>query len=146
VFSVKGIGTSGVPWVTRSRKAPVLLLKTHTAKEAIYSRLNLTEEGPGYLHFPVGYDLEYFRQLVSEKVVTRFRFGNAYKAFQEHGRNEALDARVYAMAALDQLRPNYAKLAENMKLSSRDNVDAKKPDAIIRPNQHRRGFVKGWRR
>jgi phage terminase large subunit GpA-like protein len=147
VFAVKGIGTNGVPWVTRSRKAPVLLLKTHTAKEAIYSRLNLTEPGPGYQHFPIGYDLEYFRQLVSERVVTRFRFGNAYHAFEEHGRNEALDARVYAMAALELLRPNYAALERNLALTAQESRPNNAQAQSARPvQQPRRGLVRNWKR
>src|SRR5437773_4790652 len=51
VFATKGQGLSGAPWVTRSRRQAILLLKANTAKEAIYSRLNLEQTGPG-LHSP----------------------------------------------------------------------------------------------
>ncbi len=51
VFATKGQGLHGAPWVTRSRRQAILLLKANTAKEAIYSRLNLEQTGPG-LHSP----------------------------------------------------------------------------------------------
>src|SRR5205823_2720634 len=102
------------------------------------------------MHFPLTYDLEFFRQLTSERVVTRFRFGQPYKMFEQHGRNEALDARVYAMAALEMLRPNYAKLAENLKLAAVKNENAaveSKPPMIRRPQRSiGQGLVRNWRR
>jgi len=114
VFATKGIGTSGVPWVSRSRKQPIFLLRVNTAKEAIYSRLNLEEFGPGYIHVPLSVDLAFVGQMVSERVVTRFRFGMPVKTFEEHGRNEALDILVGSLAMLDILRPNYNKLSQNL--------------------------------
>ncbi len=144
VFAVKGVGTNGVPWVTRSKKLPVLLLKVNAAKEAVYSRLNLEEPGPGYLHFNKRFDLEFFRQLTSERVVTKFRFGHPYKTFEPHGRNEALDARVYAMAALDLIRPNYAKLAENLKAAVDLEKNPPQPEQKKAPAMRRGGFGSGW--
>src|SRR4030095_2182195 len=101
VFATKGVGTSGVPWVQRSRKQPIFLLRVNTAKEAIYSRANLEEFGPGYMHFNKRFDLEFFRQLFSEKVVTRFKFGNPYRTFEQHGHNEALDIMVGCLGMLE---------------------------------------------
>lgn len=148
VFATKGRGTSGVPWVQRSRKQPIYLLQVNTAKEAIYSRANLEQFGPGYMHFNKRFDLEFFRQLFSERVVTKFKFGNPYRTFEEHGRNEALDIMVGCMALLEILRPNYAKLAENIKLSvkSKDGEPPKQPPPIQRRPRLMTGIVQGWRR
>ena len=148
VFATKGVGTSGVPWVQRSRKQPIFLLRVNTAKEAIYSRANLEEPGPGYLHFNKRFDLEFFRQLFSERVVTKFKFGNPYKTFEEHGRNEALDIMVGALAMLDILRPNYAKIAENIKLAQKTDIDQQstpKPKPRIR-QRPMSGLVESWKR
>lgn len=57
---------------------------------------------PGYCHFPVreGYDAEYFAQLTAEKVVIRYSKGRGVRTWvKKRARNEALDCRVYAMAA-----------------------------------------------
>jgi phage terminase large subunit GpA-like protein len=48
-------------------------------------------------------DAEYFRQLTSERVVTRFERGRPIRSWQprrDGERNEALDTFVYATAAL----------------------------------------------
>jgi len=76
-------------------------------KGELYGRLRLTrgEDGkypPGYCHFPDGYDPEYFKMLTSEELVT----GTNRKGYETRewrktrARNEALDCRVYATAAL----------------------------------------------
>jgi phage terminase large subunit GpA-like protein len=56
----------------------------------------------GYCHFPVGeqYGDEYFRQLCAEQLVTHRKHGRSRTEFISlRPRNEALDCRVYAMAA-----------------------------------------------
>lgn len=114
VFSVRGVGYSGIPWVTRSKTQKIALVKVNVAKEAIYARLNLVDHGPGYMHTPTTYTLEWFQQLTSKRLVTHYKFGVPYKIFEAQGRNEALDARVYAMAAVEILRPNYRKIARGL--------------------------------
>ena len=73
-----------------------------TAKDAIYSKVKVEAPGPGYCHFPDAYQREYFEQLTSEEVRTRFVRGHPVRYwFKPSGvRNEALDRRVYALAAL----------------------------------------------
>jgi len=73
-----------------------------TAKDAIYSKLKVTTSGPGYCHFPIGYQPEFFNQLTSKEVRTRFVRGHPLRYwFKPSGkRNEVLDRRVYALAAL----------------------------------------------
>ncbi|KJV81250.1 phage terminase large subunit family protein [Rickettsia hoogstraalii str. RCCE3] len=81
---------------------------TDTAKEMIYSRLKITELGAGYCHFPVKYDEQYFKQLTAEKCVTRYHKGFPVRKWEKPSgkRNEALDCRVYATAALHILNPD----------------------------------------
>jgi len=73
-----------------------------SAKEAIYSSLRVAAHGPGYSHFPVSYELDFFTQLTSEEVRTRYKNGKQIRYwFKPAGvRNEALDRRAYALAAL----------------------------------------------
>jgi phage terminase large subunit GpA-like protein len=88
-----------------SRKLPgsnVWTIGVDTAKDAIYPKLKVETPGPGYCHFPIAYQQEFFNQLTSEEVRTRFVRGHPVRYwFKPSGkRNEALDRRVYALAAL----------------------------------------------
>jgi phage terminase large subunit GpA-like protein len=113
VWAIKGRGGPGVPlWPRRPSRAnkvrekvPVYLVGVDGAKEAIYARLKLVEPGPGYCHFPAGRDPEYFAQLTAERQVTRYVKGRATREWRlaVGARNEALDCRVYATAALQGL-------------------------------------------
>ena len=71
-----------------------------TAKSTIYSRLKITEPGPGYYHFPIGIEDAYYIQLSSEKLITRYSKGFPKMEWTLVGaNNEALDCEVYAYAA-----------------------------------------------
>lgn len=71
------------------------------------------------MHFPegYGYDLDHFRQLTIEKRKKRYTYGQEYTIFEKEkssDRNEALDLRVYALAALHVIGPiNWASLAKS---------------------------------
>jgi phage terminase large subunit GpA-like protein len=107
-FAVKGARGYTPQWVKRSgrRDANLLILYVDGPKERLYSSLNTVfEHGPSYQHFPsnpsAGYDEEYMRQLTSEKMV---KAKTAPYFVQIHSRpNHALDARIYALAALESL-------------------------------------------
>ena len=116
VYGIKGSSIPGKPIVTapgKNSKASVALymVGTDTAKESIFHRLEIDEPGPGYCHFPKGYDQEYFKQLTSEKSV--LRKGVKVWIKKSEGRsNEALDLRVYNLAALAIAAPPLEKLCE----------------------------------
>jgi phage terminase large subunit GpA-like protein len=115
VIAVKGVGAGGMPWIVGSKtRSRLKLLKVDTQKELIYSRSKLIDHGPGYMHLPMSYTLEWFQQLTSERMTTRWKSGIPERHFVQDGRNEALDARVYAMAGIEILRPNYRKLAQRL--------------------------------
>jgi phage terminase large subunit GpA-like protein len=75
---------------------------TQAVKNLIDSRLRgITKHGAGYLHFPLGYDIEYFKQVVAEKREWR-RDATGHKALwwiKGAQRNEAWDLLVYGYAA-----------------------------------------------
>ena len=116
---------------------------TDTAKELIFARLKITDEGAGYCHFPIERSEEYFRMLTSEKKVTRYFKGRPRREWVKvRQRNEALDCRVYALAALQLMGlnlDNLAKQAQNM-VSSRRNPPKRRGN-LARPNN----FVLGYK-
>ena len=154
IWAVKGRGGMGVPiWPRRPSRnnkgrVPLFLVGVDAAKEAIYSRLRLEIPGPGFFHFPIDRDAEYFRQLCSEYVVTRYHKGRPIREWrkQPSARNEALDTRVYAMAALQglismglMLNRDAAKMAESpMKTGA--------PDVTVTPKRkpQRRTIASPW--
>lgn len=112
VFPVKGIAGAGKPIAGRPSKAnsgqvPLYPVGVDTAKDALFSRLRITDHGPGFQHFTAEHDEEYFLQLCAEKKTTRFVKGFPVPSWTKtRARNEALDMRVYAMAAYNILNPN----------------------------------------
>ncbi|MBF0175180.1 MAG: phage terminase large subunit family protein, partial [Magnetococcales bacterium] len=108
VWGIKGIGGMGKPlWPLRASRnnkgrIPLFIIGVDAAKESIYARLRIKTPGPGYCHFPKDRDAEWFRQLTSEKVATRYVKGRPIREWKkpDSARNEALDCRVYAVAAL----------------------------------------------
>ena len=121
VFAIKGIGGEGKPIAGKpSRnnigKINLFPVGTDTAKELIFARLKITEEGAGYCHFPFTHNEEYFRMLTSEKKVTKYYKGRPKREWVKvRQRNEALDCRVYAMAALELMGLNIEHLAKQGK-------------------------------
>lgn len=126
VFAIKGRGGAGLPIIgapnrkrTGKVKRPVdvHIVGVDSAKMTVLNRFKLDTPGPGFCHFPVGRDPEWFRQLCAEKLVTRFVKGFPVREFHKVGgaRNEALDCRVYAFAALVLAAPQWEKLAFRMK-------------------------------
>lgn len=115
-FAVKGVSGFDKPLVEDDRKrarrlrnrrkvggSPVQLIGVDQGKVIIHSRLRIMAPGPGYIHFSgdAGCDDEYFAQLAAEKLIVKHRLGRATQEWhQVRPRNEALDAMVYALAAL----------------------------------------------
>lgn len=79
------------------------MINTNTGKEAIMHSTTVEQPGPRYMHYPRdyrrGYDMHYFRGLISEKLVFHRRGGNSVIAWEKiYERNEPLDCRDYALA------------------------------------------------
>lgn len=128
VFACRGVNRVGIqvppllpPRPSRNNKArvPFWPVGVTVAKTAVYSRLVMLPGGPRTIHFPqmdrpdgstetFGFDDQYFKQLTAEKMRTRFSHGQPYKIFEKDNnavRNEAIDIRVYSLAALHSLMP-----------------------------------------
>ena len=160
VFAIKGVGGEGKPIMGRPSKnnigkIPLYPVGVDTAKEVHFSRLKISEPGPGYCHFPKGRDSEYFRQLTAERRVVKYHRGFAKRTWQKiRTRNEALDLRVYAIAAftlmnapIDRLVHRFnAALEKAAKEGQREESVAKRNPLAqpVKPGA-RGGFANSWR-
>ncbi len=150
VYSCKGVGGPGVPLVNRPtrrgvERAALFAVGTDTAKELVYSRLSLGGKGSGFMHFPHDRPEDWFRQLTSETKVIRYRNGVPFARFENpsKSRNEALDIRVYASAALSLLRVNWEKLTKTINAPKPTEEDKEKAKAK-KKNRRRAGWVGDW--
>lgn len=127
VFAIKGKGGAEVPYYNKPTtnnpvKCPLFTLGVDTGKSILLSRLkvelvdddgNDVDHAPGYCHFPRekdrGYSEDYFKGLTSERQIMTYKRGKPVYEWRikdyEHKRNEALDCRNYATAALEIANP-----------------------------------------
>lgn len=102
-----------------------------TIKSVLYGRFKLQDPGPGYTHFHAGLPPEYFEQLVSEKKIVRYVKGfPTYEWVLKPGtRNEALDCKVMAYAALQFLFTKFRRDTFFDQLEKAIEVQKLTPDA-----------------
>lgn len=140
-FAVKGSSVPGVPLLHKYSKVklvrgvtiPLVLLGTDSGKQYVMDRLSVVEPGPKYFHFPLderenaansridetlrnrGYDEIYFKGLISETLEPRRK--NGVLVYQwvnvaKDKRNEPLDLRVYNLACMLSINPDFGRLKE----------------------------------
>lgn len=128
IFGGKGIAGWGRPVAVKptrkqtgknaSKFADLVQIGVDEAKLVIQRRLAQAKPGPGYCHFPLHdeYSADYFKQLTAERLVTRYVKGAAVREWHKNDRdrNERLDCRVYAYAALKLMQPSFKRLAERL--------------------------------
>jgi len=119
IFAIKGKGGADVKYLNNLSKnnrvkAPLFTLGVDSGKARIYHSLRAAAKGPNYCHFPMNdgagyYCDEYFRGLASEKMVLHKKQGRPVQTWEikdhKHKRNEPLDCRNYALAALTIANP-----------------------------------------
>jgi len=159
IFAIKGVGGEAKPLISRPSTNNIGRIKlfpvgVDTAKEMVYSRFKINEIGAGYCHFPEHYDIEYFRQLTAEQQVKKYHKGFLRREWQKiRPRNEALDCRIYAMAALAILNLNVNSIADRQEKASaivapQNELQVVEQNAPIRRPMRQRpkgGFVNSWR-
>lgn len=121
VFAIRGSNQTAAAFIqkpTRNnrQRAYLFTIGVDTGKSLLLQRLKIQDEGPGYCHFPKdeigkpysprGYDEKFFYGLTSEKQIITYRKGRPQfewrlKDLGRHKRNEALDCRNYATAAIE---------------------------------------------
>ena len=121
IWPVKGEGGEGKLYVRQMKSgtgykgAYGFMIGVDAGKEAILYATGIEQPGPKYMHFPIdyrcGYDLEYFRGLLSEKQVIHRRGGQNVIVWEKtYERNEPLDMRDYALAAYRYFNWNFDKI------------------------------------
>ncbi len=118
IYAIKGVAGQGRPvWPKRASRAKqggalLFAVGVDAAKDSIMARLRIAEPGPGYCHFPVGREPDYFEQFGAETKVTKKVRGFPVISWvkREGARNEAIDLRVYAFAALQALNVNWSRV------------------------------------
>lgn len=120
IFSIKGRGGVGVPFINNPTKsntegAMLFTLGVDAGKSLVMSRLKIEDEGAGYVHYPrqaeCGFNENFFQQLTAEVCEKKFERGKlsvSWKKIRE--RNETLDCFVYASAACEIVNPNFEYL------------------------------------
>lgn len=141
IFPTKGRFGWGQGYIKRPRKRNeqgvwFFLVYVDEIKSKIYSYLSINEPGPGYCHFPNVelYNVDHFKAMTSEKLVTKRQNGRATLSWElpQGKRNEQLDCRCYSIAALNILNPNFELLGEkgpliiqNQKIKRRARIHSK---------------------
>lgn len=124
-FPIKGASVHGVPIIhkyskvatERNHTIPLVMVGTESGKQYVYDRLNIEKPGRKYFHFPLGeergYDRVYFKGLISEKRVPHKKNGKIiyyWEPVTKDIRNEPLDIRVYNLACLKSINPDFEAL------------------------------------
>lgn len=112
IFAVQGASASlggVIAKQTRagSRRLKLWMVDTGKAKDVLLPRLAIEPGGRGSAHFPMHYAREYFLGLTAEEKKTR---GDKTAWTKIRERNEPVDTRVYAFAAMKLLSPAWGQI------------------------------------
>lgn len=154
VFAIKGVGGDGIPFTRPPSKVKIVVdgkaigqawlysLGVDAGKATIMANLKVQEAGPKFCHFPIeeerGYDQAFFNGLLSEKLVMKIVRGRSRWAWEKlkwHARNESLDCRNYALAALRVLDPDMDAVERRLR-----GLEEMKQEKSAEPKR-RRGVV-----
>ena len=138
VFNCKGsshdskqlitLNRSRQPKLTRMGKIYIqpIIIGTNEAKKTLFSWMEITEPGPGFMHWHEGYSYDYFKMLTAEKMDTQYKRGGfpsiIFKPKFEGIRNEALDIRVGNYAMVKLLNPDFKRIAAGLTPVSGEEV------------------------
>ncbi len=112
VFGVKGRSEYGRPlWPETSASKRLKLsgrvnlwtIGVDAGKDQVMARLSIAEPGPGYCHFPITRQAEYFKGLTAEQCRVVRRAGIDRRVWEDKVKgapNEPFDLRVYGYAAV----------------------------------------------
>lgn len=159
-YAVKGVEGENKPAVSvmSKPKAPgpkpprMFQIGVDALKSQTYGALSTEKPGPNYVHFPTGLDGEYYSQLTAERREIKYVRGFKRYVWQKmRRRNEALDCRVYAHAALYILNPVWAAIKNDKKQKDKkQDLGVKEESSLKRPKKQRTrfrksGFTNSWR-
>lgn len=142
VFAIKGANKADTPYTAPPKKVDITrhgrtvgkawlyMIGVDAGKEHIMSGLKVEKEGARRSHFPSnperGYDSLFYSGLLSERMT--YKNGRwRWEKLPGHERNEALDCRNYANAALKVLHPNLDDLKQKLEGLATKPENKKKP-------------------
>lgn len=150
-MAIKGSSLAGHPQIGRPsdkdytyhgetipRSVQLWPVGSSTLKSTLYGRLKIETPGPRYIHFPLGLPDDFYKQITSEKHITRYDKNGIPKrewVLPRGSRNEGLDAMNYARAAAVRSgleRINWDKLSSILNLRAAQ----KNTDGQVSPNTH----------
>lgn len=126
LFGIKGLPGWGRPIVEKmlrkqsgknARKVDLFGVGVDEAKLVVMRRLAVEKPGPGYCHVPKRDGLtEWCKGITSEKLLLRYVKGHPVREWHkpDKARNEPLDCRAYALAALKIMQPPIRRLKEKL--------------------------------
>lgn len=157
VFPIKGANRSDAPYISPPKQQPyntaagktgkvwLYMVGVDSGKEHIYSGLKVREPGARMSHFPrereKGYDNLFYSGLLSEHMVLNSKGQWIWEKLPGHERNEALDCRNYANAALSYLKPNMDLLKQKLAGVS---VQEEKPRVKPKTKRPRKRTYEDW--
>jgi phage terminase large subunit GpA-like protein len=165
IFGTKGVGGWGRPIVTapsrkqsgrNKRKVDLFIVGADEAKLTVMRRLAVESPGPGYCHIPADRGMEWCQQLTAEKLVTKYVKGFPVRSWhQVRPRNEALDCRVYALAALKIANPSFKRAAERLRVDADNGEEIAPEETTLQMGQstpkkakkvarRRGGWIRNW--
>lgn len=140
-YAIQGANTKQsllvIPRKNRLYKMTLHSVSTDVAKDTLFARMRLKEPGARYMHYPEGNGYEkktdgYFDQLTAEESRITYSHGYPEKHYEKvRERNEALDIRVYFLAAVDILRPAVSVIRQEIKRKLQ--AGKTEPRQIIKP-------------
>ena len=147
IWPIKGEKGEGKPECRPMKRSQgdgaKFMLGVDEGKAGIMYEAALEEPGPNYMHFPIdyraGYDMEYFKGLISERLEIHRRGGQAVAVWEQfYERNEPLDCRNYARAAyryfnwrFDDLERLVNGIEEPKKINTRQEETKRKNKRVV---------------
>lgn len=171
VLATKGMSTAGRAVLGKPSKQDVNIRKqtikrgvdlwpvgSDTAKSVVHGRMKLeTKTGAGVMHWPLGLDADYWKQLTAERQVTKLINGFPKRVWvkKDSDYNEDLDCEVLSLVALEYVKTRHnratfyqqmdARLAQAVTntVKSEENTENVSPPEEFVPG---RVNLSGWRR
>lgn len=130
VWAIKGEPGEGKEYchpMKRSGDTVKFMIGVDDGKGGIMYEAGVKEPGPSYMHFPIdyraGYDREYFKGLISERMIIKRRNGQSIVTWEKfYERNEPLDCRNYARAAYRYFHWPFNRIERALKGEDADQI------------------------
>ncbi|MDO4620024.1 MAG: phage terminase large subunit family protein, partial [Lachnospiraceae bacterium] len=147
IWPIKGEGGAGKQYCRPMKRTAgknegmKFIISVDAGKEGIMYEAQIAEPGPGYMHFPMdyraGYDMGYFKGLISEQMVMHRRNGQSVIAWEKiYERNEPLDCRNYARAAYRYFNWNFDALERALSGEEQSSVIPSKAERKKQQTRH----------